>query len=136
MFSSVIVDASIAVKWFSEEIDTLKAEEYFTAILEHNIKAFAPSLIFYEVGNALFKGKNQDRVRIEKSLKVLMGLPIEIMAFDASFADLAVGFMLQYNLSFYDAIYAGLAALLDLPLLTANLKHHGKVKEIKIFSLK
>ena len=135
-FSGLVIDASVAVKWFSEEADSDVAANYLNAISAYEFEAFAPSVLVYEVGNALFKGKHQDQRRISISLSELLKSPIEFVHMNFDYLDFAVDFMVRYDLSFYDAVYAGLAKKLNLPLLTANPKDHNKVKEIKIFTLK
>ena len=131
-----VVDASIAVKWFSEESDTKEARLVLQSIYQGQALPVSPSLIIYEVANALWKGKKQDSQRVVGAVREVFSSPIDFFDLDLSLAEKSIEFMVKYDLSFYDSIYAGLSAMLDIPLLTANVKHYGKVKEIKIFTLK
>ncbi|MDP3741664.1 MAG: type II toxin-antitoxin system VapC family toxin [bacterium] len=130
------MDASVAIKWFYAEGDSDKALELLNNIHVGRVRAVAPDLIIYEVSNALWKGKKAPKARILEALDDLYDSPLKIVRLKHEIIKLSVDVMTKYDLSFYDSVYAGLAALLDIPLITANPKHHGKVKEIKVLSLK
>lgn len=48
---AIVVDASVAIKWFIPEIHATAAGR----LLEKNLKLLAPDLIFAEIGNILWK---------------------------------------------------------------------------------
>ena len=135
-YPGLVIDASIAVKWFSEEAGSISAANLLTAISDNELEAFAPSVILYEVGNALFKGKKYDQERIARALGELLRSEVRFVDLNADYLDFTVECMVKYKLTFYDAVYAGLARKLKVPLLTANPKDHNKIKEIKVLSLK
>jgi predicted nucleic acid-binding protein len=131
-----VLDASVIVKWFFEEVDSDRALEVFDLLHSGQVSGLAPDIIVYEVANALWKGKKAPRQRILEALDNLQASGLRIIRLNSGVAEAAVRIMTLHDLSFYDAVYAGLASMLDIPLMTANIKHHGKVKEIEILKLK
>ena len=59
-----------------------------------------------------------------------------LIELDKNLTVVAVNFMTNHRMSFYDASYAALAQMLKISLITADAKHFGKLKEIKVFGLK
>lgn len=56
----IVLDASVAVKWFTEEKNTDLALEIRDCYFEEDLTLYAPDLIIYEVENALrFKGEGE-----------------------------------------------------------------------------
>lgn len=130
-----IVDASIAVKWFAAESDSPHAREIFERIHKGEVQAVVPDLIVYEVVNALWKSKKEDSPRILRAVDELLGSSLEIIDLDYGLVEVSVEYMVKYDLTFYDAVYVGLARFFKTPLITANPKDHNKVKEIEILTL-
>lgn len=130
-----VIDASIAVKWFSVEKDTPKARSILQKMQNGEKKAVAPDILIYEVMNALWKGKKEDTARITKVAEELSLSSLKILHLNSNLTQESIKFMVKYDLTFYDAAYAGLSKLLNIPLLTANSKDHAKVKEIETITL-
>ena len=134
-FSQAVVDASVAVKWFSEEIHTDIAERLLARAHRGSLKLYAPDLLITEVANALWKGKHFDEARITASLQILFDAPIELVAPDRELMVAAVSLMVSHNLTSYDALHVALASFLSIPLFTANPKDHDKVKAIRVVNI-
>jgi predicted nucleic acid-binding protein len=133
--SKFVIDASVGVKWFSEEDDTLEAQLLLSKAIEGDVLLYAPHLFLHEVANALWKGKHLDKKTIISSLEIIWESPIKFEELSMPLTHTAVGLMTQYDLSFYDATYAALAYLLQIPLISADTKGHKKIKEIEILDL-
>lgn len=133
--NNLVLDASVAVKWFAEEENTSAAEVIFNEILERKITANAPDLILYEVGNSLWKGKKFEVERITASMNSLFVSGLQFWPLDEELSQTAIGLMVKYNLTFYDSVYAALAKILEVPLISANPKDHKKIKEIEVIEL-
>lgn len=129
------VDASVAVKWFSIEEQTAKARTLAEQAQKGLVTIYAPDLLLYEVENALWKSKKFEAERLTETLKTLFDSEIEFVGIDQRIGETAVGFMIRYDLTFYDAVYLGLAYTLSLPLLTSDLKYYRKVKEVQVIDL-
>ena len=72
--SDLIVDASVAVKWFTLEVDKDKAK----AILQSDRTLLAPRLIIGEVANALARKVGQGLVTTSDAAEYLSSVPILI----------------------------------------------------------
>lgn len=132
----VVVDASVAVKWFSKEENSDKAESLLNMNHLSQLSIYAPNLLIYETGNALWKGKKIDHDILINDMDVLFDSNIEFIPLDKSLIQSAASLMPKYDLTFYDAAYVGLACILKTPLVTANIKGHEKIKEVEIIELK
>lgn len=134
-YTQAVIDASIAVKWFSDEEGSESARKLFVQSEDGVITLHAPELLFCEVGNALWKGKRFDTERIDAALGILFDSRIRYTGLSRAIFPSAVRFMTAHNLTFYDAIYGALAHTLRIPLLTANPKDHGRIKEIRVVGI-
>ncbi|MBA2695395.1 MAG: type II toxin-antitoxin system VapC family toxin [Actinobacteria bacterium] len=84
-------------------------------------RTHAPHLIDAEVGNVLRRHERQGLLSPEEALLALRAAPAVVdhrYPHGAPLSEMA--WSLRHNLSFYDGLYVALAALLDLPLLTAD----------------
>lgn len=116
-----IVDASVIVKWFSEEIGTPNALKIKEDHIEGNILILIPELALIEILNALiYKGENKEV--LEKVVKDLFELQLYIEKLNPFLLQKAIELSLSKNLSLYDAIYAALAQIHGCALATADKK--------------
>lgn len=118
----IVLDASIAVKWFHEEDDTLQAEQLEERIARGEIRAVVPPLFFYEVANALTLKAGFDIQDVVEALRVLDALPLQVVDIPQTLLEDAVLIAREYHLSVYDAIYVALAIATDAPLVTTDRK--------------
>lgn len=130
-----VIDASVAVKWFSEEPRREKALEISQSAKLGDIRVFAPKLLMYEVGNALWKGKKFNVHQLQRALFSLLETNIEFSPLEKDIIGSAAFFTTKYDITFYDASYVALAYELHIPLISENPKDHGKIKEIEVKSL-
>lgn len=114
----LVVDASIAVKWYTEEPDSPLARN----ILGLGIDLVAPDVIVAEILNALWSKRRKGempRLDLDELHRSLTGSFSEIVAaptvMKAAF-DLAVA--LDHPV--YDCLYVALAEARDCPLVTAD----------------
>lgn len=134
-YKRAVIDASVAVKWFSAEIHAGAAQRILASAFRRDCILSAPDLLFYEVGNALGRGKRMGEEKIFASLGVLFGSPIEFVRLDRTMMQAAARFMIAYGLTFYDAAYGALAHILGIPLITADPKDQGKIGEIRVIGI-
>ena len=100
-----------------------------------SLEICAPVLLLYEIANALWKGKKFSLAKISRALETFFNSPVQLFRIDKHLAISAAKFMAHYDITFYDSMYAALADSLQIPLLTADLKGHKKIKEIEIMEL-
>ncbi|MGU3494439.1 type II toxin-antitoxin system VapC family toxin [Xanthobacteraceae bacterium A53D] len=118
--SDVIVDASVAVKWFVPEAGSEEAER----LLDGKTRLFAPQLVLGEVANALWKAVRRGDMSPEDGGETVDELPGYFsLLFET---ELLLGAALAMACSFdhpvYDCLYVESARRFDMPLLTSDLR--------------
>lgn len=114
----LIIDASIAVKWFIPESRSINA----LRLLDAGCELLAPDLIFAEFGNVLWKKwmrKELEPEVISPLLTDLIRMRLRI-APTAALADKAAAIAITYRRSFYDSIYLALAVSAQGRMVTAD----------------
>jgi len=121
----VVVDASVAVKWFVPEIHS----EAAARILDADLAVYAPDLIGPEFGNILWKKLRREEIGREEAGEIMSAfarLPLEIrpssLLLSAAF-ELAV----QLDRTVYDSLYLALAVAEECALITADARFHASV---------
>jgi len=115
---SLIVDASVAVKWVAEEPGSAKARE----LIGTGQRLLAPDLVLVEAGNAL--RKKLARGVIDR-VQALSGVQTVERAFDELFparplVHAAIRLALDLRHPAYDCVYLALAARESLAVFTAD----------------
>lgn len=119
----VIVDTSIIFKWFIEkETDFDAAFKLFENHVSKKEKIVVPSILLYEIANALVT-KSQIAIKeVSVYLQRLEESEIEIVEFTFEQIKRTALFAKKYKVSVYDAAYAVLAKEKGCPLVTADTK--------------
>ena len=114
----IVVDASVAVKWFLPEPHSLQA----LRLLEGERELLAPDLIWSEIGNVLWKRWRQGELAAENARAVLQDLrKIPLLIHSAEeIAEAAWSFASEFQRSFYDSLYLALASSQSCPMVTAD----------------
>ncbi|MBI4350214.1 MAG: type II toxin-antitoxin system VapC family toxin [Elusimicrobia bacterium] len=115
-----ILDASVALKWFTEEQGSAKALEYKDGLLAGKLVLAAPDLMLYEVANVLHLKKEFTEAAVKEALRFLLDIGVEIFTPTEEIMDKAVHYTFHTDHSFYDCLYIALAANLGARLLTAD----------------
>jgi predicted nucleic acid-binding protein len=117
-----IVDASVAVKWYVKEQVRDKALRLREDFVSDLIELEAPSLLLYEVGNALRHHPASTLSDCAGSVRQLRNLGIIFHELDDTLGDMAASIAFQDQVTFYDAVYLALAKRLEAKLITADKK--------------
>jgi predicted nucleic acid-binding protein len=115
---AVVVDASIAIKWFVAEPDSDVADR----LLQQRIDLHAPILLMSEFANGLWKNFRKeliDRVQAEASLRSIRRTIAHWHATEPML-DRALELSLRLDHPIYDFIYAALAERNGLQCVTAD----------------
>lgn len=132
MTERLVIDASVAAKWFLKdalEADVDLAEDILLALLAGDIELHAPRLISYEVCGLLAKacahrGRGRaSRLTKEKAVvcvREFFGLPIQIAEATAEEGMEALEMAVNYAKGHYDMTYIRLADKLDSKWCTAD----------------
>lgn len=119
----VVIDASVVYKWFAQEES---GSERALKILDNHIlgkeNIIAPSILLYEIANALVTKVKITIREIKAYIKKLKETRIQIVEFDYNLIEKAAEFAGKYRMSVYDAAYAVLAKEKKCSLITADEK--------------
>lgn len=116
----LVLDASVAAKWFSNEDLTDRAVMVRDAFLDGKIDLCAPEHLLYEVGNSVWKNKSLDIDDSIKAIESLLEMAIDLINLDSKTAGWAMKIARELGLTYYDAMYVQVSAMLGIPLLTAD----------------
>jgi len=113
----VIIDASALLPyWLPEPLSAASIHVVGGSAL------CAPSLIYFEAGNILWKSVTRGFIGIEQARQAqrdIHDLSIELIE-DIQLPSLTLEIAHTYQISFYDAAYVAIGKLLVLPLITAD----------------
>nr|BAE03231.1 hypothetical conserved protein [uncultured Candidatus Nitrosocaldus sp.] len=122
----LVIDASVVVKWFNIEPLHDKAIAIRDAYIDGVIEIIAPTLIYYEVANALRYNPRFGIEEVNAAVKTLEDLSLTTYEF-MDMASKAVEIAYMYGITVYDAAYVSLAALMGAVLYTADREVTAKV---------
>jgi len=126
----IVIDASVIVKLAKEEEGTDRAVSLIEEHTKGKEKIIVPSLLFYEVANALLYAKELKNKEISEFLEILDDLDFEII--ELTIKDIIKATVLgrEKNITVYDASYLILAQKLGVNFITADLELIKKVKDL------
>jgi predicted nucleic acid-binding protein len=120
----VVVDASVAMKWFVDEDDNDRAE----ALLAADI-AIAPAIILAEVGNGIWskrRSANIDPASASRFICNLTQLLREVVPVDSLMPE-AMQLAFEFEHPVYDCVYLALARSRGSVLVTADKRFIAKL---------
>jgi predicted nucleic acid-binding protein len=118
----VVVDTSVAVKWFFDEPHSDQAARLLDAFKQGTFRPLAPDLIYPEFANAVWKRIGPDRLSAEVGAAVLttfLALPLEITPSPILLLP-AYDLALKHRQSIYDALFLALSFEAGAELVTAD----------------
>jgi predicted nucleic acid-binding protein len=131
--SDLVIDASVAVKWFVSEEASDKADE----VSASDYTLLAPRLIMTEVANALARKAMQNLITPTEAAEYVRTLP-QFLAGLLDVDDLiepALQNACSYRYPIYDFVYLEAARRRDTKMLTADRKFIAKVKDTNLAKL-
>jgi predicted nucleic acid-binding protein len=130
-----VIDASVVIKWFSEEENTQNAlklrEEHVNGVRILS----APDLLIYEIANALRYKPGFDQQKIARAVTDLTDLQIDIVTPGKDLMERAVELAYIYDTTVYDSCYLALGELMGVKVITADKRLHLKAKGSGLLSL-
>ena len=123
--SRFVVDASVAIKWFVDEVQT----EIAALLLDHSLDA--PDLLGPECANILWKKVARDQLRAAEAETIAAALEASGITVHATWPLLHDATAMAYALHqpTYDCFYLCLAERLKVPLVTADHRLAGAVAD-------
>lgn len=118
-----VVDASVAIKWFVEEIH----DEAALRLLTRGHSLMAPDLIYSEVGNILWKRVRRKEMSEVEATATLQAMGAVMLQVSPSWplAVSALEIACQTQRSVYDSLYLALAIREKCELVTADEKMYN-----------
>ncbi len=116
----LVLDASVAVKWFNVEPFRDKALIIRNKYVNGDVDLIAPSLLFYEVANALRYNPRFGIEEVKSALTALEDLGIITYDFRGDLRDKSIEIAYRFGVTIYDASYIALAVLQNATLYTAD----------------
>ena len=119
----VVVDASLALKWVLDEVDSASALALLRLWARQRLRALAPGLFACEIANALYQRVRRGQLTHDEALQSLRALIGQVVLIDAEPAltarALTLATLLQRPTT-YDTQYAALAERENCELWTAD----------------
>jgi predicted nucleic acid-binding protein len=115
---SLIVDASVAVRWYLPEKGAAEA----AAVLARDDDLIAPDLVLIEIGNAVWKRVRRAEVAVKDAVEIVgrasVDFTVLVPAVDLVVAAMELSARLDHPI--YDCMYLSLAQRDGAPLITAD----------------
>ena len=131
--NTLVIDASIAVKWVVEEHGTPEA-----LALRQKAKLIAPELLVAECANILWKKVKREELLKQEALlaaRLLQGAEIELLPTRSLF-EAATRMSIEIDHPAYDCLYLALAIEKECPFVTADERflrklHQGRQHKLR-----
>lgn len=126
----MIIDASVVLKgFFPDEEGHMEAQALIRAYAQGEIELHAPTLLPYEVTNAVLQAMRRDRIGPEKGREILTAFQgLSIPTVDVSWQQ-TLELARAHDRSAYDAAYLALAKGMGTKLVTGDRRLYNAVKD-------
>ena len=128
----IVVDASVIVKWFVEEKYSKEALIIRDSFTEGLVDIVAPSLLYFEVLNALKYSGAFGEDELKKVARILEDYQFTVYELRGAYAEKAVEIAMRKGITIYDASYVALALIEETELYTADEKLLTKTQDLEI----
>lgn len=128
----IVVDTSVAIKWFVDEPRNDKALDLLTKQHQNKITIIVPDIIRLEIINGLFYSYHLDYSQLKDVLNSLESLGLKYIRLQEIDLKIVVFLMEKFTLASYDALFIALAEKFRCFLVTNDKKHHLKKYYSKI----
>lgn len=125
---AVVVDASVAVKWLNTEEFSEQAVAMRDDHVSGGLVLAAPSLLIWEVCNALRHSPDFGSSDVRKALKDLWDLQIVLFEPDPEWMEEAIDEAFDKDITVYDSSYLALALHLRVSFYSADVALLSKVE--------
>ncbi len=116
----VVVDSSVAVKWFSREAETDRALRLRDQHVKGGRRLWVSDLLYHEVANALRYKPSFDHSKLQQAIDSLFGLHLNTWPVDERLLREATVKAYQGKVTVYDAVPVALAETMSALCVTAD----------------
>ena len=124
----VVLDSSVAVKWFSAEKGTERALEVRDGHVRGRISLLAPDLIVYEIANALRFRPGFDEQTVARAVEDLLDLQMDLLTPSRELIIRCSQLAFRFQITIYDSCYLGLGELMGTKVLTSDKRFFDRAK--------
>ncbi|MBI3011775.1 MAG: type II toxin-antitoxin system VapC family toxin [Candidatus Omnitrophica bacterium] len=117
---TLVLDASVLLKWFVEEPGSEAALGLKRRYLDGEVAIVIPDLALYEIPNVLRFKREVPEVEVKAALRAFWTLGLETVAPTEPLLEEAIHLSFATGLSLYDCAYLALTKELDATLITAD----------------
>ena len=124
VMNKIILDASVGLKWFLNEVYSAEAIKLMTGIRDKRLSAIVPFSFYAECANALWEKTRKEIIRFgraHEALEEIRKIPL-LGHLHEDLEDVAYDNACIYDITVYDALYISLAEIYGVPLITADVK--------------
>lgn len=128
--TSLVVDASVAAKWFLPEVHSEDA----LRLLDEPYRLLAPDLLYSEVGNTLWKRVVKKEISQKQSIEIIRALEtLPLVSFATKpLVAAALEVACRTGRTVYDSVYLALAAHHDCRLVTADRRFYNALRSLPL----
>jgi predicted nucleic acid-binding protein len=130
-----VIDASVAVKWLSEEEGTDAALTIREKHIEGTTILSAPNLLLYELANAFRYKPDFNEEKVLRGITDVLDLEIDLISPSRELIEKTIEDAYMYELTIYDSCYLALGELLGIVVYTSDKKFYEKAKKSGILRL-
>jgi len=116
----VVIDASVAAKWFNNEEYSGEAAALKQAYVDGIVELAAPIHLVYEVGNSIWKNRQLGIKDASRAVSLLLELGLNLVEPSADDLRRVMEIARERNITFYDALYIQAAEKYGVKLITAD----------------
>lgn len=116
----IVVDASVAFKWYVEETWTQEARNMIDDYQNGHIDIASVALMPFEVLNALRYAPNMGIIDLQTIAESLEKLSLDLRLLEGELSEKTVENALRYGITVYDSSYLSLGELEEIPVYTAD----------------
>ncbi len=120
--TSLLIDSSVALKWFHDEgeADVAEARALLRAHQQESVSVLLIDLAVYEIGNVLLRRLGWTAEAVDEQIGDLITISGPFLAWEVAWLPTTTSLAEQHRLTFYDASWAAAAAILGIPLVSAD----------------
>ncbi len=128
-----ILDTSVVVKWFSKysEDDLETSLQIRQDILDGKYAVVVPTLMFYELANALRYNPRFDAKDVNEALSSVIEMGFEVKGIEAGTMARAVETAFKFHATVYDTYFLALSQTENKSLITADYRFVERMKGFK-----
>lgn len=134
---SLVLDASVGVKWFSarDEASLAQALAVRDVHIAGDTLIMVPDLFFYEVANAIAQKKSIPLEAVQSAVASMFALGMSAVSMDSEILNASVTLSRELDITVYDSCYIAVALKHNCPLVTANPRHHKQAPGCEVIPI-